>query len=188
MATDATGTPTPLGIPKFNTSADAPSGLGSNAQMDSIDTLIAARVEKPSGLVSGEVPVWNGSAWVRSSVTNIGSTSLGSGTPDSTKFLRGDGAWSTVAQVLMGSTLRKVNAGTCQVTFSASSTSANPGPDVAHGLGVVPIVVLLTPQDVDIVPMVQSGGMTSTNFKPVAMTNGGGSVSATYTLQWIAVG
>jgi hypothetical protein len=32
LATDATGSPTPLGIPKFNTSADAPSGLGGNAR------------------------------------------------------------------------------------------------------------------------------------------------------------
>lgn len=76
MATDATGTPTPLGIPKFNTANDAPSGLGFNAVMDSIDTLIAARVLGPAGIVSGEVPVWNGTAWVRSSVTKIGPTSL----------------------------------------------------------------------------------------------------------------
>lgn len=93
MATDATGTPTPLGIPKFNTAVDAPSGLGSNAQMDSIDTLLANRAEKPAGIVSGEVPVWNGTTWVRSSVTRIGATSLGSGTPDATKILRGDSSW-----------------------------------------------------------------------------------------------
>jgi hypothetical protein len=67
LATDATGTPTSLGIPKFNTSVDAPSGLGGNAQMDAIDTLLAARVTKPAGLVSGEVPVWNGTTFVRSS-------------------------------------------------------------------------------------------------------------------------
>lgn len=40
MAIDATGTPTSLGIPKFNTAVDAPSGKGSNAQMDAIDSLI----------------------------------------------------------------------------------------------------------------------------------------------------
>lgn len=41
MATDATGTATTnYAIPKFNTSIDAPSGLGSNAQMDAIDTTI----------------------------------------------------------------------------------------------------------------------------------------------------
>jgi hypothetical protein len=71
MATDATGAPTTLGIPKFNTSADAPSGLGSNAQMDAIDALLAARVVKPAGIVSGEAAVWNGASWDRSSVTKI---------------------------------------------------------------------------------------------------------------------
>jgi hypothetical protein len=71
MATDATAAPTTLGIPKFNTSADAPSGLGSNAQMDAIDALLAARVVKPAGIVSGEAAVWNGASWDRSSVTKI---------------------------------------------------------------------------------------------------------------------
>jgi hypothetical protein len=61
--------------------------------MDAIDALIAARVLKPAGLVSGEASVWNGTGWDRSSVTRIGATSLGSGTPDATKFLRGDGSW-----------------------------------------------------------------------------------------------
>lgn len=94
MATDATGAPTPLGIPKYNPSVDAPSGLGFNAAMDAIDTLVANRAEKPAGIASGEVPVWNGTTWVRSSVTRVGPTSLGSGTPDVAKFLRGDGAWA----------------------------------------------------------------------------------------------
>lgn len=40
MATDATGTPTPKGIPKYDTANDAPSGLGFNAAMDAIDTLL----------------------------------------------------------------------------------------------------------------------------------------------------
>ena len=104
MATDATGAPTTLGIPKFNTSADAPSGLGSNAQMDAIDALLAARVVKPAGIVTGESSVWNGSGWDRSSVTRLGVGSLGSGTPDSTKFLRGDGSWQvpTAAVVTYG--------------------------------------------------------------------------------------
>lgn len=97
MATDATGTPTALGIPKINTSVDAPSGLGTNAAMDSIDALLQARVTIPASLASQEVPVWNGSAFVRSSVTNIGPTSLGSGTPDATKYLRGDGSWQVPA-------------------------------------------------------------------------------------------
>lgn len=42
MATDATLTPTTnVQIPKFNTSVDAPSGLGGNAQMDWLDQLLS---------------------------------------------------------------------------------------------------------------------------------------------------
>lgn len=44
MAQDATGTPTSLGIPKYNTAVDAPSGKGFNAAIDVIDGLIAARI------------------------------------------------------------------------------------------------------------------------------------------------
>jgi hypothetical protein len=96
MATDATGTPTAKGIPKYNLAVDPPSGRGFNAAMDSIDLLLDSYVPKPSGIVNAEVPVWNGTTWVRSSVTRIGTSSLGSGTPDSTKFLRGDGSWQIV--------------------------------------------------------------------------------------------
>lgn len=93
MATDATGTPTPLGIPKYNPNVDAPSGLGFNAAMDAIDSLIAGRVGTPAGIAAGEVPVWDGSAWVRSSATRIGASSLGSGTPNGSTLLRGDSSW-----------------------------------------------------------------------------------------------
>jgi hypothetical protein len=57
MATDATGTPTAvLGIPKYDTSVDAPSGLGFNAAMDVLDTLITAAnksVIKKAGVTVG---------------------------------------------------------------------------------------------------------------------------------------
>jgi hypothetical protein len=71
MAQDATGTPTPKGIPKFNTAVDPPSGKGFNAAMDAIDSLLDSYVSKPSGITAGEVPVWNGTTWARSSVTRI---------------------------------------------------------------------------------------------------------------------
>lgn len=77
MPTDATGSPTPLGIPKYNVSVDPPSGIGFNNTMDVIDTIISGRIPAPAGIASGEVPVWNGSAWVRSSVTQISASSLG---------------------------------------------------------------------------------------------------------------
>lgn len=53
MATDATGTPTSLGIPTFNINVDAPSGNGSNAQMNVIDTLLQARATLASPAFSG---------------------------------------------------------------------------------------------------------------------------------------
>jgi len=56
----------------------------------------AANLLGTPSLASGEVPVWNGSQFVRSTVTRVGATSLGSGTPDSTKYLRGDGSWQTL--------------------------------------------------------------------------------------------
>lgn len=86
MATDATGTPTSLGIPKFNTSVDNPSGLGFNAAMDALDDLLvsAPLSGEIAGIAVGSVPVWDGSAWVKPT-----------GTPDGTKFLRDDGAWAT---------------------------------------------------------------------------------------------
>lgn len=43
MPTDATGTPTSLGIPTYNVDADAPSGLGFNEAMAVIDALLVAR-------------------------------------------------------------------------------------------------------------------------------------------------
>lgn len=71
MATDATGTPTTKGIPKFNTAVDSPTGKGVNAMMDSIDTLLDSYQQNPAGIATGEASVWNGSAWARSSVTRL---------------------------------------------------------------------------------------------------------------------
>jgi len=47
------------------------------AALDWMEAGIAAAVASPASIASGEVPVWNGSAWVRSSVTTIGASSLG---------------------------------------------------------------------------------------------------------------
>lgn len=110
MAIDATGTPTAnYAIPKINPAADAPSGNGTNAAMDAIDaallTVQQGATAKPAGIAAGEVPVWNGAAWVRSSATNVAPTSLGSGAPDATKFLRGDGTWAAAGQKTTTSTL-----------------------------------------------------------------------------------
>ena len=55
MAIDATGTPTALGIPKYNTATDPPSGKGFNAAMDALDALITARVAKASFVATGDI-------------------------------------------------------------------------------------------------------------------------------------
>jgi hypothetical protein len=83
LATDATGAPTPLGIPKYNTSADAPSGLGFNAAMDALDALISARVTKPVGIATGQIPVWNGSTFVAKNTSQITTSALSGGPPAS---------------------------------------------------------------------------------------------------------
>lgn len=122
MATDATGSPTSLGIPKFNTTADSPSGLGGNAQMDAINALLVARdaatvtqdatiaanaaasvaadaaqdaviATKATKPASSGVKVWNNGTGVWDAVT---------GTPDGTKFLRDDGSWQALASTTVG--------------------------------------------------------------------------------------
>lgn len=45
MATDATGTPTSLGIPTLNVGTDAPTGNGENNMMAAIDALFVARTK-----------------------------------------------------------------------------------------------------------------------------------------------
>ena len=58
MATDATGTPTTnYSIPKFNTAVDAPSGIGSNAQMDAIDTALFNAITTVNATVAAKPSV-----------------------------------------------------------------------------------------------------------------------------------
>jgi microcystin-dependent protein len=80
LATDATGTPTSLGIPTLNTGADKPTGVGINAMMAAIDALIVARtVSLPSGMVApfagGTVPTgWlacDGTAYSTTAKANL---------------------------------------------------------------------------------------------------------------------
>jgi len=52
---DATGAPTSLGIHKYNTSVDAPSGLGFNSAMDDIDALLVARIPKTLLTTVGDI-------------------------------------------------------------------------------------------------------------------------------------
>lgn len=95
MPTDLTGTPTSLGIGTYNVDADAPSGLGFNEAMAQIDALIASRLATPAGILSGEIPVWNGSTWVRSSALGMSPSGVSGYPNDVTKFLHGDGSWQS---------------------------------------------------------------------------------------------
>lgn len=92
MAQDATGAPTSLGIPTIDPDVDAPSGLGTNAGFEEVDTLLVARdatLASHASEISALTPatsgakVWDGSGWVDPT-----------GTPDGTKFLRDDGTWA----------------------------------------------------------------------------------------------
>lgn len=109
MATDATGTPTSLGIRKYNTSVDAPSGLGFNGAMDDIDALLVARVTKPTGVLTNDVPVWNGTTWVKPTGSHTG-----------TNFLRDDGSWAAAG----ATTQKKTAITTVNTTVAATDLLA----------------------------------------------------------------
>lgn len=116
MATDATGTPTsPDNIPTYNTAVDAPSGKGFNAAMASIQTALNNRISTPGGIATGEFSVWNGSAWVRSTVQRPSQASLATGSSGILTFLRGDGTWAKGSMNLLWDS---TDAG---VTFPAAS-------------------------------------------------------------------
>lgn len=124
MATDATGTPTsPDNIPTYNTAVDNPSGKGSNAQMAAIQTALSARVSAPTGIVSGEAMIWNGTTWARSSVTKLTASNIANGIAASqlsgypsngAQFLAGDGTWKAAGST----TYRKTTAKTVNNTVA----------------------------------------------------------------------
>lgn len=124
---------------------DSPPGTGTllnAANLNHMEAGIAAAVESPAGIAAGEVPVWNGSAWVRSSVTKIATgmfagiknadidaaaaialSKLGiTGTPNGAKYLRDDGTWATLpaAGVAAGAELDRVNV-TADAAVSATT-------------------------------------------------------------------
>ena len=124
MATDATGTPTsPDNIPTFNTAVDAPSGLGFNAAMAAIQTALSARAGSPAGVASGEVPVWDGSAWVRSSVTGMTPSGIAGYPADVSKGLAGDGTWPGSMHLLWDSVDAGVVLPATSITTPALSAS-----------------------------------------------------------------
>lgn len=51
--------------------------------MDAIDALIAARVTKPAGITTNQVPVWNGSTFVAKNFSQVTTSALSGGPPGS---------------------------------------------------------------------------------------------------------
>lgn len=116
MATDATGSATsPDNIPTYATSADAPSGKGFNAAMAAIQTALNNKIGKPTGLNTNDVPVWNGTTWVRPT-----------GTPSSTTYLRGDGSWAQAKPIIAYTT----QLGTSGVIVSSSASTFSAAPNI----------------------------------------------------------
>lgn len=112
MATDATGTPTTnFSIPKFDTTNDSPSGLGFNAAMDAIDTTLLGFPQAPAGIVSGEAMVYNGTTWVRSSVTKLGLGSIAQGGATSGQALTWNGSAWAPSTISSGATVATSTAG-----------------------------------------------------------------------------
>jgi hypothetical protein len=51
--------------------------------MDALDALISARVTKPVGIATGQIPVWNGSTFVAKNTSQITTSALSVGPPAS---------------------------------------------------------------------------------------------------------
>lgn len=112
MATDATGTPTSLGIPTYNTAADSPSGLGFNAAMAVINTLIGARAMTDAVTVAGTRIIANklsgGDAQPAFRVLGDGTLSWGPGgasAPDVVLYRTASGRLKTDGLFEVGGTL-----------------------------------------------------------------------------------
>ena len=72
MPSDLTGTPTSLGIGTYNTSIDAPSGLGFNEAMAQIDALLAARTKNITINATPPASPADGDIWILPNVDGKG--------------------------------------------------------------------------------------------------------------------
>lgn len=115
MATDATGTPTPLGIPTFNVNADAPSGNGFNAAMAAIDALIqsTSALVAPVGSVTAFAGASAPSGWLLADGSAVSRTTYSAlYAAISTTYGSGDGSTTFNLPDLRGRVPVGQNAGT----------------------------------------------------------------------------
>jgi len=108
--------------PTAHTNADAGLIATNNGNLRTLlnGGIDAANLLGAPSLVSGEVPVWNGTQFVRSTVTRIGISSIASGTPDGTKYIRDDG---TLQSFPAAPTFLGVQKDYAEVTSNQTSTA-----------------------------------------------------------------
>lgn len=110
---DATGAPTSLGIHKYNTSVDAPSGLGFNSAMDDIDALLVARIPKTLLTTVGDIVYASGVSVAARLGIGAAGTVLG--------VAGGLPAWVTTAARFIVKGTRAANVSTVGTTFAGGA-------------------------------------------------------------------
>jgi hypothetical protein len=109
LATDATGTPTTLGIPTYNINVDAPSGNGFNAAMAVIDSLIQARAPLAS-------PAFTGTPTAPTPVSTDNTTKIAT-----TAFVKAQGYATLASPALTGTPTAPTAASTDNSTLLATT-------------------------------------------------------------------
>jgi hypothetical protein len=213
MAQDATGTPTPLGIPKYNPAADAPSGRGFNAAMDAIDALLTTKALPPA-TAANQVPVWNGSNWAAgllsaaslsasagiagtqlSAAANITGSQLaaaagilGSQLAAAAAIAPSQLATGSVLELKVAGTTRKIAFGATTLTWPGG-TQGSGVQNIAHGLGVVPIIYMGLIEGIGSPDFVYgSAAADSTNIQLAGWNPAGVQGAGTKPIFWLAIG
>jgi hypothetical protein len=159
MATDATGVPTSLGIPKYDTSTDAPSGLGFNAAMDALNSILGNYVAKALITTAGDLLYGTGVG----AVTRLGIGSTGNvltvagGVPSWAPVGSGSPSGSAGGD-LAGSTYPNPVIATGAITSAKILDGAIVNADINAAAAIAPSKILGG------VPVVVSGSVTGVNI------------------------
>jgi hypothetical protein len=121
---DASGTPTsPDNIPTYNTAIDPPSGKGFNTAMAAIQVALSARPNAPAGIQTNEAMIWNGTTFVRSSVTGLAPSGILGYPNDASKGLAGDGTWPGSLHLIYDSVVAGVSLPAASITTPTLPTT-----------------------------------------------------------------